>query len=126
MHNLKELTRQYDNAKGRAQVAKADEDAALKRLRDALVAERLAILAADGIKIGSIVEAFETPYLGRPEAHLGQFVVLGASMHFYYDSTLSSARAVLVKMRKDGTPGRQKADVSWRYDRLALVAEDAK
>ena len=123
MHDIKELTRQYDNAQGRAQVADADEAAALARLRDALVAERLAILAADGIKIGSVVDAFETPYLGRPEGHLGRFVVLGVITRFWFSTELEDARAMLGKMKKDGSPGKQPTTVSWRYDRLALVEE---
>jgi len=124
MHNLQELTRQYDNAKGRAQVASDAEDAALERLKDALIAERLAILAKDGIGLGSIVDAFETPYRGRPERHLGRFVVLGAGMRFRGSTKLEDARAILGKLKNDGSPGKQPTNVPAWYDRLALAEEE--
>ena len=123
MHDLKELKRQYQNTKGRAQVARSEEAAALTRLQDALVAERMAILAADGIMIGSVVDAFEKSYLGRPEAHLGQFVVLDVRTRFWFSTSLEDARAMLGKMKKDGSPGKQPTTVSWQYDRLALAEE---
>ena len=124
MHNVKELTRQYDNANGRAQVARGEEAVALTRLQGALIAERLAILAKDGIQIGSIVEAFETPY-ACPEILLGRFVVLGVGMRFVGNTRLDETRAILGKMKRDGSPSKQPTNVTWRTDRIAL-AEEAK
>ena len=121
MSDLKYLKRQYHNAKGRAQVARSEEAAALTRLQDALVAERMAILAADGIMIGSVVDAFEKSYLGRPEAHLGRFVVLDVRTRFWFSTSLEDAMAILGKLKKDDSPGKQPTNVPWRYGRLALV-----
>lgn len=90
MHDIPELTRQYDAAKNRAIEANRAAEEARTRLNDALCNQKLEEFRA----AGGVVGETRVRVPGRSE----EYLVTGALVYF------GKPRFEIAKVKKDGTP----------------------